>query len=251
MSQRLNGEMQEIATSTVGNDTSRELFSADRELIQQIRSRKLTYLTDRKLACIANTCRSAEDAGLAGAFLEAGCALGGSTVMIASNKKRERPLWVYDLFGMIPPPTEKDTQDAHNRYRVITSGKSAGIGGDQYYGYRSGLYEVVKANLECFGIDCAKQSVTLIQGMVQETMRLDEPIAFAHIDVDWYEPVMACLERVFPKLVLGGSIILDDYHDWGGCRKAVDEYLRKIAGQVKFSDAAGSMKITRTCLKTS
>ncbi len=251
MSQRLNGEMQEISTSAAGNDISREPVSADRELIRQIRSRKLTYLTDRKLACIANTCRSAEEAGLTGVFLEAGCALGGSTVMIASNKKWGRPLWVYDLFGMIPPPTEKDTKDAHNRYRVIASGKSAGIGGDQYYGYRDDLYEVVKVNLECHGIDCEKQSVTLIKGLVQETMRLDQQIAFAHIDVDWYEPVMTCLSRVFPRLVVGGSIILDDYHDWGGCRKATDEYLREIADQVKFSDAAGSMKITRTCLKTS
>ena len=62
-------------------------------------------------------------------------------------------------------------------------------------------------------------------------MTINQPVAFAHVDVDWYEPVMTCLSRVFPSLVIGGSIILDDYHDWGGCRKATDEFLRKIPGQ--------------------
>ena len=67
--------------------------------------------------------------------------------------------------------------------------------------------------------------MSLIKGLVQDTMRIDQPVAFAHVDVDWYEPVLTCLQRVFPKLVEGGSIILDDYHDWGGCRKATDEYI--------------------------
>jgi asparagine synthase (glutamine-hydrolysing) len=57
---------------------------------------------------------------------------------------------------------------------------------------------------------------------------------------------MACLTRVFPKLVCGGSIILDDYYDWGGCRKATDEYLSGVTGQYSLDDSAGSMKITRT-----
>jgi asparagine synthase (glutamine-hydrolysing) len=76
-------------------------------------------------------------------------------------------------------------------------------------------------------------------------MHIDQPVAFAHVDVDWYEPVSTCLERIFPRLVEGGSIILDDYHDWGGCRKAADEYLRGIAGQFALDDSAGSMKIIR------
>ena len=87
--------------------------------------------------------------------------------------------------------------------------------------------------------------MSLIKGFVQETMRLDRPVALAHIDVDWYEPVMTCLERVFPNLVDGGSIILDDYHDWGGCRKATDEYLARVVGQFEVDDSARSMKVTR------
>jgi asparagine synthase (glutamine-hydrolysing) len=57
---------------------------------------------------------------------------------------------------------------------------------------------------------------------------------------------MTCLSRIFPHLTVGGSIILDDYHDWGGCRKATDEYLERISGEFSLDDSAGSMKITRT-----
>ncbi len=46
--------------------------------------------------------------------------------------------------------------------------------------------------------------------------------------------------------VVGGSIILDDYHSWGGCRKATDQYLLGVAGQFESDDSAGSMKVTRT-----
>jgi asparagine synthase (glutamine-hydrolysing) len=76
-------------------------------------------------------------------------------------------------------------------------------------------------------------------------MKIDSPVAFAHIDVDWYDPVMYCIKNISPKLILGGSMIFDDYHAWGGCRKAVDEYLRTVIGQFELNDKAGSMKITK------
>ena len=221
------------------------LSAEDRELINRIRKKNITYLSNRKLACLVTTCRLIERSNLPGVFLEAGCALGGSSILLASLKSVERPLFIYDAFGMIPPPTEDDTKDVHDRYRVIVEGKSQGLGGDKYYGYEENLYETVQYNLREFDINCEKESVSLVKGLVQETMKIDQPVAFAHIDVDWYEPVMTCLERIFPKLVTGGSIILDDYHDWGGCRKAADEYLKKVAGQFILDDSAGSMKVTR------
>jgi len=182
---------------------------------------------------------------LPGAFLEAGCALGGSAILIASLKTASRPLFVYDVFDMIPPPTDDDPPEVHDRYRLIAAGISKGIDGEKYYGYLDNLYDVVCGNFKSFGINCNEQSVSQVKGLVQDTLKIDQPVAFMHIDVDWYEPVKTCLERVFPRLVVGGSIILDDYHDWGGCRKAADEYLQKAAGAVARDDSAGSMKLTR------
>jgi asparagine synthase (glutamine-hydrolysing) len=146
---------------------------------------------------------------------------------------------------MIPPPTAEDTLDVHDRYKTITQGKSDGIGRDRYYGYEENLYEIVRKNLNSFGINLEDEEVVLIQGLLQDTMNIEQPVAFAHIDVDWYEPVKTCLERIFPKLVAGGSVILDDYHDWGGCRKATDEFLVGVKRRVRLDDSAGSMKITK------
>ena len=238
-----------LTQKLVGNQNGQNLLSQlsekDQDLIRLIRSNKLTYLSEQKLASLATTCNLIEKTQLPGIILEAGCALGGSSILLASLKALERPLFVYDVFGMIPPPTAEDTPDVHDRYRTIVEGKSQGISGDKYYGYEENLLEVVKSNFKSFGIDCEKQSVSLVKGLLQDTMNIDQAVAFAHVDVDWYDPVMTCLERVFPNLIPGGSIILDDYHDWGGCRKATDEYLRKVVGQFSLDDSAGSMKITK------
>lgn len=217
----------------------------DRMLIARIRAENLTYLSEKKLASLLTTARAIEAAGLPGTFMEAGCALGGSAILLASVKSDERPLEVYDVFGMIPAPTQDDTPDVHERYQIILRGESAGIGDDLYYGYQRDLYETVQRNFARFDIRLAQQSVSLVKGLVQDTLQPSDPIALAHIDVDWYEPVMTCLERIFPQLVVGGSIILDDYHDWGGCRKATDEFLRGVMGSFTLDDRAGSLKVTK------
>ena len=52
----------------------------------------------------------------------------------------------------------------------------------------------------------------------------DEPLALAHVDCDWYDSVRTCLERIVPRLVPGGVLVIDDYYRWSGCRSAVDDY---------------------------
>jgi asparagine synthase (glutamine-hydrolysing) len=222
------------------------LSDNERELVVKVRERNLTYLSPKKLASIVDTCNSIEAKEIEGIFLEAGCALGGSAIVISQIKEDSRPFSIFDVFGMIPPPTEEDSQDVHDRYRTIVEGKSKGLGGDQYYGYIANLFEVVQENLRSFGCDLDKQSVSLVKGLLQDTMHLDGPVAFAHIDVDWYDPVRTCLERVWPWLPVGGCVILDDYHDWGGCRKATDEFLRTCVGKFKLDDSSGALKIERT-----
>lgn len=59
----------------------------NRELIYRIRSEKLTYLSDQKPFRFLDTCRSIENANLPGIFIEAGCALGGSAILISKTKK--------------------------------------------------------------------------------------------------------------------------------------------------------------------
>ncbi|HEY2324860.1 MAG TPA: TylF/MycF/NovP-related O-methyltransferase [Thermoanaerobaculia bacterium] len=217
----------------------------ERALIAAVLSKNLTYLTEEKLESVAKTVRDIERKGLRGIMVEAGCALGGSTIVMASLKSQSRPLRVYDVFGMIPRPTEQDDDETRRRYSVIESGRSEGIGGDRYYGYRDDLYETVRGNLRAFGLEESRNRISLIRGLLQETMTIEPTVCFAHIDVDWYEPVKTSLLRIVPRLVAGGSVIIDDYHAWAGARKATDEYFEHAHGSFRRDDSAGSLKITR------
>jgi O-methyltransferase len=53
-------------------------------------------------------------------------------------------------------------------------------------------------------------------------------ISFAHVDVDLYQSVLDCLEWIWPRLWVGGVIVLDDYGfpTCPGAREAVDEFFR-------------------------
>ncbi|MBV1831309.1 hypothetical protein HNW77_11720 [Komagataeibacter sp. AV436] len=55
-------------------------------------------------------------------------------------------------------------------------------------------------------------------------MQAPEKIAVLRLDTDWYESTRHELEHLYPRLVPGGVLIIDDYGYWAGARKAVDEY---------------------------
>jgi asparagine synthase (glutamine-hydrolysing) len=85
----------------------------------------------------------------------------------------------------------------------------------------------VKDTFRKYNLDPDSNKISLVKGLFENTLRFGEcdRIAFAHIDCDWYDPVRLCLEKISPALNVGGYIILDDYLDYGGCKKAVDEFL--------------------------
>jgi hypothetical protein len=199
--------------------------------IARVRAEHLTFLKPGNLRELAGVVLDAERAGLPGLIVEAGAARGGSAIVMAAAKAPERPMKVYDVFGMIPPPTEQDGPDVHARYAKIAAGEARGVGGETYYGYRDDLYGEVTESFSRHGVPVGEHNVELIKGLFEDTIEIDEPVAFAHLDGDWYESTMTCLERIAPLLVPGGRIVLDDYYQWSGCRAAVDEY---FAGRDEF-----------------
>jgi O-methyltransferase len=202
------------------------------ELIASVRADGLTYLDESALLDLYDTTVRLESERIEGMIVEAGCALGGSAIVLAAAKRRERPMAVFDVFGMIPPPSDLDEADVHERYQVIASGKAQGIRGNRYYGYEEDLLERVQQNFRAHGLDPAEEDVRFVQGLFEDVLHIDRPVALAHIDGDWFRSVYTCLERIEPHLVAGSVMVIDDYDHWSGCRKAVDEY---FAGKDGYS----------------
>ena len=202
---------------------ARRLWSVPR-VVRAVRAESLTYVSEPALCELHGHVAAIEARGAPGILVEAGCARGGSAIVLAAAKHRARPLYVYDVFDMIPPPSAKDGADVHGRYGVIASGRAKGIAGQTYYGYERDLFGVVTENFRRHGIDLAAHNVRLVKGLFEHTMHIGEPVALAHLDCDWYESVTTCLHRIVPNLVVGGVVVVDDYDRWSGCRAAIDEY---------------------------
>ena len=194
------------------------------KLVAKVRAAKLTYLDPSALTDLAEAVRLVEKHNVPGDILELGCALGGSSIVLAHARgDATRPVRLYDVFGLIPPPSERDGPDVQQRYADIVQGRSRGIDGDTYYGYQDDLKTVVSNNLRRFGVE--RDSVELVKGLFDETLWPRGPIALAHIDCDWYASVTTCLWRIDRWLSAGGIMVIDDYDAWSGCRLAVDRFL--------------------------
>jgi O-methyltransferase len=193
----------------------------------QVRKKGITYLSWEKIFNIEECLKNIQSNSVEGIFLEAGIALGGSAIIIASLMPKNRCFHGYDVFEMIPPPSDEDDDKSKNRYEKIKTGQSKGINGKGvYYGYIENLYEYVVKNFQKFHLSVDNQKIFLHQGLFENTLHFTESdkIAFAHIDCDWYEPVKLCLQKIYPILSHQGCIVVDDYYDYGGCKKAVDEF---------------------------
>jgi Macrocin-O-methyltransferase (TylF) len=197
-----------------------------RRFADLVKAQNLTYLDSDALELLGRTVREIEASGTSGALIETGCALGGSSLVIARFKDPGRELRLYDTFEQIPSPSDHDFADSHARYEIIRSGKSKGLGGKPYYGYSGDLRPHIERTFAEFQMPIQANNVVLVKGLYQDTLRLNRPVAFAHIDCDWYDSVMLSLSAIVPHLSTGGTLVIDDYYVYQGCRAAVWDFFR-------------------------
>ncbi len=233
LSTRLRPLARRLRDRLVSQDLSR--------LSRDVMNEGLTYLSTAKLLRIESALQSVNDVD--GDFAEFGVALGGSAILIADqcqSHQFSRQFHGFDVFDMIPAPaSEKDDDKSKSRYETIKSGASQGINGQEYYGYRDDLFADVKDSFARHGLTVGENGVFLYKGLFEDCwprVPVDR-LAFVHVDCDWYEPVAYCLRAVATKLSPGGVIVIDDFHDYGGCRTAVEEFLSENPAYA-FEDGA-------------
>jgi O-methyltransferase len=165
---------------------------------------------------------------LDGDFSETGVWRGGSCMLIAETllalSSSSRRIFLFDTFtGHPEPDADKDVDIWGNR--AIDEWQRMTRDGNHGWGYVS--LEEVQANLALTGYPT--NNLVFVKGMVEETVRhvpsMDK-LALLRLDTDWHDSTRASLEYLYPRLVSGGVLIVDDYGHYRGQRMAVDAYLK-------------------------
>lgn len=134
--------------------------------------------------------------------------------LLLEEERRGRAFWGFDSFQGHPQPTEHDAN-------LEDPSKSP----------RKGDWRLMSA-------DDARQllahlpvsiPVKIVEGFFEETIPAADvpPIALLHLDCVLYESYRICLEHLFPRVIEGGVVVLDEYDEsdrFPGGKRAIDEY---------------------------
>lgn len=170
---------------------------------------------------MAAAVRKADAEQTPGDIVECGVWRGGN-IIIARLLSPSRTCWLYDTFtGM----TEPGPLDITRKGKIALYGyrrrRDAGVGW-----CAASLDEVKAALSETHTFDETRPR--FIVGDVAETLlvpaNLPERISVLRLDTDWHASTKLELEVLWPRLRRGGTLIVDDYGHWKGCREAVDAF---------------------------
>jgi len=154
-----------------------------------------------------------------GDLIETGVWRGGACILMRGILKvygvTNKLVWVADSFEGLPKPTNKiDKHDpAGNHYRDSELAVSL---------------EQVEANFSAYGL--LDEQVRFLKGWFRNTLPKApiEKLALMRLDGDLYESTMDALVNLYPKLSIGGYVIVDDYNNIPACKKAVEDYRGKF-----------------------
>lgn len=188
-----------------------------------------TMTSNHKMHALFRAVRYIVDNEVPGSIVECGVAAGGSMMMAASTlldrKSDSRDLYLFDTFAGMPPPDEKvDVNVRGDSAMLLWKAQDRGDRNDWCHA----SLDEVKANMARTGYPAAR--IHYVPGKVQDTTPAAAPpqIALLRLDTDWYDSTRHELEHLYPRLVPGGVLIVDDFGQWQGCRKAVEEWRARV-----------------------
>jgi O-methyltransferase len=183
---------------------------------------------DNVQACVTDVLRT----GVPGDLIETGVWRGGTTVfmraILAAFGDTDRRVWVADSFQGLPEP------DA-TRYPADAGLHLAGPA-------MAASRAEVEANFAKYGLLDAQ--VQFLVGWFEDTLAnapIDQ-LAVVRLDGDLYQSTMEGLTALYPKLSVGGYLIVDDYGCFEPCRRAVTDYRARegITEKIETIDWTGA-----------
>ncbi len=200
------------------DQNSRQLLPFDPELRIDGRDWPATAETmvglrrlDNVQYCVTEVLRQ----GVPGDLVEAGVWRGGTVIFMRGVLKAfgdtERLVWAADSFEGLPMADAErypaDEGDTHWTFPQLAVSR-----------------EEVEANFARYGL--LDDRVRFLHGWFRDTLPNAPvgPIAVLRLDGDMYESTIVALDSLYPKLSLGGFVIVDDYNCVPGCKRAVDDF---------------------------
>ena len=178
--------------------------------------------------CIEDILRSK----VPGDLIETGVWRGGATIFMRAVLKayevKDRRVWVADSFEGLPPPnTDKYPADKGDIHHQLT--------------HLAISLEEVKENFSKYGL--LDEQVCFLKGWFKDALPTApiEKLAVMRLDGDMYESTMDALKHLYPKLSVGGYVIIDDYGYIHSCRQAVHDFreANQIRDEIKLIDWSG------------
>ncbi len=211
----------------------------DRRIIERVLPLTLTGAT--RVQALIDAVRYCESREIRGSFAECGVWRGGSILAmilaLQDMAAEERDIYLYDTFEGMTEPTEHDVSSIDPP--ALATWSQAEDEGTRAWPY---LFDPETFNedvvLETLGATgYPEERLHLVAGTVEQTLpdRAPDEIALLRLDTDWYESTRHELTHLYPRLVAGGVLIVDDYGHWEGARRAVDEYFAEHARPLLMS----------------
>jgi O-methyltransferase len=187
------------------------------------------------------------DAGVAGDIVECGVWRGGSSMLSALVLSRRddcsRTLWLYDTFEGMPAPGDEDVKFDGASARDVLSSQVRSA--DTMNDWCIASIDAVRANMEATGYP--PDRIRLVEGLVEHTIPQEAPptIAVLRLDTDWFQSTYHELVHLYPRLAVGGVLMIDDYGWWRGARDATDKYFAEHGVKMLLTriDSTGRMGI--------
>jgi O-methyltransferase len=186
--------------------------------------RRFTMTSQERIHALRKSVQYVITNEVPGDIVECGVWKGGS-MMAAARTLLEmgvtRQLYLFDTFEGMCAPTgiDRDYRGKAAADYLEEDDKNTSL----VWAY-SPLDEV-KRNLRDTGYD--ETQIVFAKGKVEDTIPVHAPerISVLRLDTDWYESTYHELVHLYPRLSLGGVLIIDDYGHWEGARRAVDQYI--------------------------
>lgn len=149
-----------------------------------------------------------------GDFCETGVWRGGACIFMKGilevYNETTRQVWLADSFEGLPKPDSVVYPDDKDS-RLWEQSLAVSL-------------EEVKQNFIKYNL--LDDKVKFIKGFFSDTMpnTTIEKLAILRLDGDMYESTIVVLRNLYPKLSVGGYVIIDDYGMIPGCNKAVEDF---------------------------